>query len=71
MRGQEFIDRVHAIGRERGVYTDFQRKRGKGSHGTLYFGNHRTIVKDRRREISAGLLSTMIRQLGLNRNDFR
>ena len=71
MRGQEFIDRAHAIGRERGVYVDFQRKRGKGSHGTLYFGNRRTIVKDRRREISASLLSTMIRQLGLSRNDFR
>ena len=71
MRGQEFIDRVHAIGRERGVYTDFDTVKGKGSHGTLFFGNRRTVVKDRRKEISAGLLSTMIRQLGLNRRDFR
>lgn len=71
MRGQEFIDRAQAIGRARGVLVNFDRVKGKGSHGVLYFGNRRTVVKDRRKEISASLLSTMIRQLGLSRNDFR
>ena len=44
-------------------------KRGKGSHVTLYYGSRKTTVKDRRKEISAGLLSAMVRQLGLNRSD--
>ena len=50
---------------------DTDTKRGKGSHITLYYGDHKTIVKDQRKEIGAGLLSAMIRQLGLERSDFQ
>ena len=71
MRGHEFIDRVYEIGREQGIPARFDPRRGKGSHGAPYFGNRKTFVKDRRKEISAGLLSSMIRQLGLKRTDFR
>jgi len=45
--------------------------RGRGSHVTLYYGQRFTVVKDRRKELPPGLLSAMIRQLGLSRNDFR
>ena len=44
-------------------------RKGKGSHGRLYFGDRFTTVKDRRKEIGAGLLAAMLRQLGLTRND--
>jgi mRNA interferase HicA len=44
-------------------------KRGKGSHIVLYYGTRDTIVKDRRKEIGTGLLSKMIRDLGLERSD--
>ena len=46
-------------------------KRGKGSHVTLYYGARKTVVKDLRKEVAPGLLSAMIRQLGLTRRDFR
>ena len=39
-------------------------ERGKGSHVTLYYGSRKTTVKDRRKEIPAGLLSAMIRHSG-------
>ena len=65
------MDKVFAIGEERAVDVRFDPKRGKGSHGTLYYGSNKAVLKDRRKEIKAGLLSSMIRQLGLNRNDFR
>ena len=71
MKGREFVDMVHAIGNKRGVPVRIDAKRGKGSHITLYYGTRKTVVKDRRKEIGAGLLSSMIRQLGLERNDFR
>ena len=45
-------------------------ERGKGSHITLCYGSRFTIVKDRRKDIGPGLLSSMIRQLGLERRDF-
>ena len=47
----------------------FESRPGKGSHGRLYYGERFTTVKDRRKEIGAGLLGAMLRQLGLNRND--
>ena len=46
-------------------------KRGKGSHVTLYYGGSKTIVKNRRKDLAPGLLSAMVRQLGLKRSDFQ
>ncbi len=37
----------------------------------LYYGLRLTTVKDRRKELSSSLLSKMIRDLGLDRQDFR
>ena len=71
MDGREFIVRVLEIGRERGVPVRIDTERGKGSHITIYYGDRFTIVKDRRKDIRAGLLSAMIRHLGLARDDFR
>ena len=71
MKGREFIDRVHKIGRERGVPVRTDTKRGKGSHITIYYGARKTVVKDRRKELPPGLLSAMARQLGLTSDDFR
>ena len=59
------------LGRQRGVPVRTDAKRGKGSHITLYYGTRKTIGKDRRKEIGTDLLSSMIRQLGLERTDFR
>lgn len=70
MTGREFIERVSEIGRKRGISVRIDAKRGKGSHVTLYYGNQKTVMKDRRKEIGAGLLSSMIRELGLDREDF-
>ena len=69
--GREFIRRVARIGRERRIEVRVNSRRGRGSHVTLYYGTLRTTIKDRRKEIGPGLLSSMIRDLGLERNDFR
>lgn len=71
MKGREFVDRVFALGAARDIGVRIDTKRGKGSHITLYYGGRKTIVKDRRKEINPGLLAAMIRQLGLDPNDFR
>jgi len=47
------------------------RKRGKGSHFVLHFGDRKTVVKDRRKEIGPGLLSAMLHPLGLTHRDVR
>ena len=69
--GREFIQRVSELGAARAVPVRVEAKRGKGSHITLYYSPRKTVVKDLRKEIAPGLLSAMIRQLGLARRDFR
>jgi len=67
--GAEFVRRVRRAGKQKGVEVTFMAERGKGSHGTLYFGERRTTVKDRRKELMPGLLHAMLRQLGLTLDD--
>ena len=69
MTGREFVNRVHKLGRNRGVLVRFEARSGKGSHGRLYYGERFTTVKDRRKEIGDGLLLAMLRQIGLRRED--
>lgn len=69
MKGAEFVRKLQRLGKQRGVPVRFVAERGKGSHGTLYYGDRFTVVKDRRKEISAGLLSAMLAQLGVSRSD--
>jgi len=67
--GAEFIRKVRKLGRRRGVPVNFIVERGKGSHGTLYFGDRITVVKHRSSELKPGLLHAMLRQLGLTLDD--
>lgn len=71
MNGNEFVRRVRRLGRERSVVVRFDARPGKGSHGRLHYGDRFTTVKDRRKEISAGLLYAMLRQLGLKNEDLQ
>ncbi len=43
---------------------------GPGSHGTLYAGDRKTTVKDRKKEIGKGLLGKMLVDLGIDWDDF-
>ena len=69
MTGDELVRRVRRLGRERGIPVRFEPRRGKGSHGRLYLGDRFTTVKNRRKELSPGLLAVMLRQLRLSRGD--
>jgi mRNA interferase HicA len=69
MTGAEFLRAMRRLGRQRGVEVRFVTRHGKGSHGTLYFGERKTIVKDRKKELSRALLADMLRQLGLEPRD--
>lgn len=47
----------------------FVGQRGKGSHGTLYYGSERTILQDLKKELPTGTVHTMLNQLGLKMSD--
>ncbi|OFV99858.1 MAG: hypothetical protein A3F68_02815 [Acidobacteria bacterium RIFCSPLOWO2_12_FULL_54_10] len=63
--------KVKRLGQARGIEVRFVAKRGKGSHGTLYYGSARTMVQSLKRELPIGTLHAMLGQLGLTREDLR
>ena len=67
--GREFIARVRKLARRNGIAVRFDRTRGKGSHGTLHYGDRRTVVKDRKKPLKTGTLLGMCKQLGIDPND--
>ena len=71
MKAAEFVRKVRRLGQARGVAVRFVAHRGKGSHGTLYYGSARTIVQDLKRELPTGTFRAMLGQLELTPEDFR
>jgi mRNA interferase HicA len=69
MKGAELVRRLRRLGRKQGVAVEFVPERGKGSHGTLYFGERLTVMRDLKDEIKTGTLHAMLKQLGLSLQD--
>ena len=49
-----------------GIPVRFDRTRGKGSHGTVYYGDRRAVVKDRKIPLESGTLHHKCKQLGID-----
>ena len=71
MNGTDLIRIVRRLGREAGVEVQFVRHRGKGSHGTLYYGKRYAVLKDRRKDIGPGLMNHIAKRLGIPRDRLR
>ena len=69
MSGNEFIRKVKAIGRARGIDVRLNAARGKGSHQTLYFGTAFTVVRNPKDELKTGTFHALCAQLGLRSNE--
>lgn len=69
MKGSEFIQRVQGYAKAQGLACHLDRKRGKGSHVTLYLGERLTIVRNPKDELKTGTLHAMLKQLGLSLTD--
>ena len=68
VNGAEFVRRARRYARKARLELRFDPGRGKGSHGLLYVGNRRTVVK--RGELKPGALRGMLKQLGIREEDF-
>ncbi len=69
MKGSELVRRIRKIAKKRGVTVEFIPERGKGSHGTLYFGSQFTVIRNLKDELKTGTLHAMLQQLGLTLQD--
>jgi mRNA interferase HicA len=69
MNGSELFRQLKKLARKRGVICEVIKHHGKGSHATLYFGNRRTTIKDRKKEIGKGLLISMLKDPGIDKDE--
>ena len=69
MNGSEFLKKLKKLGKSKGIEVEFVTERGKGSHGTVYFGDRKATLKDRKKEIGKGLFHKMCDQLGIDPNE--
>ena len=66
--GREFMRRAKRYAARNDLDFRFERGRGKGSHGELYMGRRRTMVKCA--ELSKALLRNMLWDLRIKNEDF-
>ena len=71
MNGHEFLKRLRRLGKAEGVKVEYDGKPGKGSHGRVYYGTAFTTIKDPKKEIGSGLLSKMLSDLQLTKDDLK
>lgn len=69
MKGAEFLRKLHKLARKNRKSYSFVEAKGKGSHGTVYYGDANTTVKDRKKELGKGLLASMCKDLGIKPED--
>ena len=69
MKGSELIRRVLKRAREQGLLARIDKKRGKGSHVTLYYSERHTVVRNPKDELKTGTFNAMLKQLGLSKNE--
>ena len=67
--GNEFIRKVKALGRQRGVHVMLDASRGKGSHQTRYYGSTFAVVRNPKDELKKGTLHGMCAQIGIRASD--
>ncbi len=71
MKGNDFIRKIKKLTKQRELMCRVDKKRGKGSHVTLYFDDKRTIVRNPKDELKTGTLMAMLKQLELSLNDIQ
>lgn len=69
VKGSEFLRRVNDLGKRTGIQVSYVPQRGKGSHGTLYYGDKFTVVRNPKDELKKRTLHGMLKQLGIKYED--
>ena len=69
MNGKELLRKIKKLAKEKGETFEIFKAHGKGSHGTLKYGENKTTIKDPKKEIGPGLLKKMLDQLNIDKDD--
>lgn len=63
MTGGDFIRRVGKLGRKRGIHVRFESRKGKGSHGRIYYGDVLQQSKTAEKKLGRGSLLQCLHNL--------
>ncbi|NJK28634.1 MAG: type II toxin-antitoxin system HicA family toxin [Acaryochloridaceae cyanobacterium CSU_3_4] len=69
MTGKELLKALQKISKARQEVLRIEKKRGKGSHVTLYLGERYAIIPDLKKDLKAGTLSAILKQLGVDKGE--
>jgi mRNA interferase HicA len=69
MTGNELLRRLRRLARQRGLTFLYEARQGKGGHGRIYLGDRFTTIPALTHEVPPGLLTKVLRDLGLTRRD--
>ena len=71
MKGSEFVKKLKVLGRKQKMSVRIEKRRGKGSHSTLFYGNRFTIIRSLKDELKTGTFKAMLKQLGISEKELR
>ena len=66
MDRKQFLRDLSASCSDKGIPCRFEKSEGKGSHGTVYVGERKTIVK--KGKLTRGYRKLVLKQLGLEKD---
>ena len=69
MTGHELLRRLRRLARQRKLTFLYEARQGKGGHGRIYLGDRFTTIPALTHEVAPGLLTKILRDLGLTRRD--
>jgi len=67
MKDTQLFRQLRVLARKYDVNFRIEKRRGKGSHVTIYFGNQKAIVP--KGELKTGTLHAILKQLNLTQED--
>jgi hypothetical protein len=69
MTGHELLRKLRRLANQRDLAILYEARHGKGGHGRIYLDNRFTTIPALTHEIGPGLLTKILRDLGLTRRD--
>jgi mRNA interferase HicA len=69
MTGHELLRKLRRLAGQRDLTVLYEARHGKGGHGRIYIGDRFTTIPAPTHEIGPGLLTKILRDLGLTRRD--
>jgi mRNA interferase HicA len=69
MTGNELLRRLRRLARQRRLTFGYEGRPGKGGHGRIYLDERFTTIPALTHEVTPGLLTKILRDLGLTRRD--